>query len=91
MYVFKKKGIKVCINPSSRIHNTSLISCELDFGLDSRECLEYLFIDENYNKNIPPLQSGKLDITTLRRLPGGITKKGVQVKFSKACPPFTWL
>jgi hypothetical protein len=27
-----------------------------------------IIIDENYNKNIPPLQSGRLNITTLRKL-----------------------
>jgi hypothetical protein len=41
LYVFTKKK---CINPLSRIHNTSLISAY--FGLDRRECecLEYLFV-----------------------------------------------
>jgi methionyl-tRNA synthetase len=41
MYLQKK--IKVCINPLSRIHNTSFTSAY--FGLDKRECesLEHLF------------------------------------------------
>jgi hypothetical protein len=41
MYVFTKK-MYICINPLSRIRNTSLISAY--YGLDSRECkcFEYL-------------------------------------------------
>jgi hypothetical protein len=44
MNVFTKKCTKVCINPLSRIRNTSLISAY--YGLDSRECkcLEYLYL-----------------------------------------------
>jgi hypothetical protein len=45
MYLQKKLHKLVCINPLSRIHNTSLISAY--FRQDSRECkcLEYLFIN----------------------------------------------
>jgi hypothetical protein len=43
MYVFTKtKYISIYIYPLSRLHNTSLVSAY--FGLDKRECLEYLFI-----------------------------------------------
>jgi hypothetical protein len=45
------------------------LSCQ--FNSVYQKINNIIIIDENYNKNIPPLQSGRLDITTLRKLPGG--------------------
>jgi hypothetical protein len=44
------------------------LSCQFD-SVDHK-LNNIIIIDQNYNKNIPPYQSGRLDITTLRKLQG---------------------
>jgi hypothetical protein len=44
MYLEQKQCILVCINPLSRIHNTSLISAYFELDSGETKCLEYLFI-----------------------------------------------
>jgi hypothetical protein len=50
-----------------------------------------IIIDENYDKNIPPLQTADLILPHAANNQVALTKKGVPVNLSSVYPPFTWL